>query len=139
VGETVVRQVHLGKRIPDDLVFSEKTYRLDSELTASQLSDGMANIFSPAVIEKKVAQLREAYNERVEPKTIEANAANVLGSKEIAKSIVEAFTSADVEMMPAGQTRARLGQAISWVANNTEDIDRKVELQKYASRVMGVA
>jgi len=34
-----MRQIHLGKRLADDILYSQKTYELDTETTVSALSD----------------------------------------------------------------------------------------------------
>jgi hypothetical protein len=53
-----------------------------------------------------------------------------------AAAIVEKFDSADVVELPPGQTVWRLSNAISWLAKNTEDDRRRLELERLAGEVM---
>jgi hypothetical protein len=51
-------------------------------------------------------------------------------------TIVDAFNSPDVEMMPAGNTLWRLSNAISWVAQKADGDDRRLELEKIAGDLL---
>jgi len=57
-------------------------------------------------------------------------------SKERTKEVTEAFNSPDIIMLPAGQTRYRLSQAISLIANQIDDAEEKLDLQKLAGDVV---
>ena len=46
VRESLMKQVHLGTRLPDNLMFSEKTYALDTETTMSATKDFTKNLYS---------------------------------------------------------------------------------------------
>ncbi|HEX8802366.1 MAG TPA: hypothetical protein VF772_27335 [Terriglobales bacterium] len=59
--------------------------------------------------------------------------------KHEADSVVEAYNSADTVSMPAGNTMWRLSNAISWVAGETEDAERKLEISKLAGQVLNPA
>lgn len=134
-----MRQVHIGTKLSEDIMWSERTFRADSELSASKLADTIASVVDPEVIDLEFNKLTQAYEERIDPKKAAESAAKALGSKETAKAIAEAFNGADVENMPAGNTRARWANAISWVANASDDAARKLQLQGYAAEVIGLA
>ena len=46
------------------------------------------------------------------------------------------MNSADIENMPAGQTRWRLAQAVSWIAGKTEDEERRLDLMRVAGNLV---
>jgi hypothetical protein len=60
--------------------------------------------------------------------------ANLL--KEEAEEVTESFASAEIELLPAGQTAWRMSNAISLLANKTADEGRKLELMKVAGLVI---
>lgn len=140
MAENALRQVHLGKRLGDDITYSAETYQLDSRTSASAIRDIFASMFSEESIEAKALTIGKAHEERIDPtKAFVEKAAVSLGSKDLAKQIVERFTSADIEMMPPGQNKARWAQAAALLANSEDDVDKKVRLQTYAAQMMGFA
>jgi len=43
----------------------------------------------------------------------------------------------DVELLPAGNTSWRLSNAVSWLAGQVEDGERRLELEKVAGQLVG--
>lgn len=60
VRESVMRQVHLGSRLPDNLQLSERTYSLDTKTQASALKDLTANLFSRDLIQQRAMEIQDA-------------------------------------------------------------------------------
>ena len=56
-----------------------------------------------------------------------------------AEDVEKAFGSPDTFNMPAGNTVWRLSNAISWVAGQAKDPERKLDLQKLAGSVLPAA
>ncbi len=52
IAEEGLRQIHLGKKISDNILFSEKTYRLDTETTASAIHDIVIGSLAPANVNR---------------------------------------------------------------------------------------
>ena len=52
------------------------------------------------------------------------------------KAITDAYGSDDVVAMPAGQTRWRLAQAVSWIAGRTPNPERRTELMTAAGAAL---
>lgn len=137
VADEMLRQIHLGKRIGEDAVFSQKTYQLDTETTASALYDVVGNAFSPEKINAYQARVRKAHEEQVDGKTVAARLGRLDLTKEEAKGVQEAFESSDVVMLPPGNTNWRLSNAISWFAGTrVDDEERKMELERVAGKVL---
>ena len=53
-----------------------------------------------------------------------------------AQAVIDAYKSADIEMLPAGNNAWRLSNAISWVGGKEADGEKKLELLKLAGRVL---
>jgi hypothetical protein len=69
VARNNVRAVHLGKRLPDQVQFSQETYRLDSETMSSAIRDHARTIFNPASIHKRVEEIKQASETEIDIKT----------------------------------------------------------------------
>ena len=50
--------------------------------------------------------------------------------------VLEKFNSPDIEFLPAGNTSWRWSNALSWLANESKDDRRKLELQNAAGLVL---
>jgi hypothetical protein len=46
------------------------------------------------------------------------------------------FNEPDIEELPGGNTVWRLSNAVSWLASQTQDEERQLELQKLAGRLL---
>ena len=55
VRESLMKQVHLGTRLPDNLQLSERTYALETETTVSATKDFTKNLYSRDNIMRQAA------------------------------------------------------------------------------------
>ena len=86
VRESVLRQVHLGKRLPDSLSLSERTYELDTMTTVSAIKDLTSQLFNRETIEKRMIEIQDASGHEVDiPKEL----LNLQKSGQLFKSEVE--------------------------------------------------
>ena len=131
VTEDVLNQVHLGRRLPDNVQFSEQTYQLDTKAFASAVNDVTARVLGAPAVNNYLGLVRTANEQKIEARDITAWVKKNLGKEEGEKTVAK-FTSPDMELLPQGQTAWRWSNAISWLANETEDEHRKVELQELA-------
>jgi len=60
VRESVLRTIHLGAKLPDNLRLSEETYKHDTNLQASLLKDLTAQIFKSEMIQKEMEIIQDA-------------------------------------------------------------------------------
>jgi hypothetical protein len=127
-----VREVHLGARLAEDIAWSEETYQLDTKRMAAMVGDVVRGQLGPAKVDQLMAAVRTANDTRVEPEKIIAKLGRTDLSKAEAAAVVEKFNSPDVELLPPGQTAWRLSNAVSWLAGQTVDEERQLELQKVA-------
>ncbi len=135
--ESVLRQIHLGKRLNDDITYSEETYRKDQEANILALRDTVGTVIGPA----RINALMEAIATMAE-KSVGNDVAGLLKEfpaigKENVERIVAAYESPDVVNLPAGNTMYRLSNAVSWIAqSNSIGVDKKLELQDIAGKML---
>lgn len=60
VRESVMRQMHLGGKLPDSLALSQKTYELDTQTTVSAVRDLTRGLFLPENIKQKAYEIQGA-------------------------------------------------------------------------------
>ena len=60
VRETVMKQIHLGSKLPDNIALSDETYRLDTATTASAVKDLTKNLYSADTIRTKTFEIQTA-------------------------------------------------------------------------------
>jgi hypothetical protein len=66
VRESVMKQVHLGSRLPDNLLLSQRTYELDTQATVSAVTDLTKGLFSVDTIRRKALEIQAASSEEVD-------------------------------------------------------------------------
>lgn len=138
VSESMLRQIHLGGRLAEDIAFSENTYRLDTEANVSALRDIVRHALNPASINNQIEAIRIANAKNITPKEAKEFLSKNLGKAD-ATEVTEAFISPDIEMMPAGQTEWRLSNALSWVGNlkaESGETEKALELQSLAGSLI---
>ena len=130
-----MRQVHLGKRLDESMVYSQRTYELDAQTTVSALRDVIQKQLNAGQLQQQMDLIRQAND-----KTVDSAQARELLRKALQKNeadpVIEAYNSLDTVNMPAGNTIWRLSNAISWVAGKTEDAERKLEISKVAGQIL---
>lgn len=60
VRESVMKQVHLGSKLPDNLALSQRTYELDTKTTTSAIRDLTRGLFSRETLERKAYEIQGA-------------------------------------------------------------------------------
>jgi hypothetical protein len=136
VGESVVRQIHIGKRLQEDVEYSRETLEADARASALALRDAATYAMSDAKVARMIEGIRAANETTIDPKNRVESLKKVLTKGEI-EQVVTAFNSPDVENMPAGNTLWRWSNAISWVGgHDVEDADRRIDFERLAGDVM---
>ena len=136
VMEQTLRTVHLGGHLQEDIAWSEETYKKDTGLVCSKLIDLMESTVSEEAIHKLEDGVRAANERKLTGGSFEAFLKKHL-SKEDATGVLEAFRSADVEMLPPGNTVWRASNAISFFGGKVEgDDEKKFEIQKLAGKAL---
>jgi len=136
--DTGFNEVHLGKELPEDIEFSEKTYELDTQARASAMQDVVANVFEEKYIHEKMDHIRLLSQEKVDADAIFEGLVN---KKKISKAekeqVREIYRSADTELLPPGDSAWRLSNALAAFAQKTEP-ERELELEILAGDMAGL-
>lgn len=66
VRESVMRQVHLGARLPDSIALSQKTYELDTQTTVSAVTDLTRGLYSRDTLIQKAMEIQGAAKIKVD-------------------------------------------------------------------------
>jgi hypothetical protein len=130
-----MRQIHLGRRLDENILFSQRTYELDTRTTVSALGDIINAQLNREGIQKRMELLAVNAAKTVDPQQAMRMLRDALGVGE-AQKVIDAYKSADIEMIPAGNNAWRLSNAISWVGGQEPDAEKKLELMKLAGRVL---
>ena len=130
-----MRQIHLGRRLDENILFSQRTYELDTRTTVSALGDIINAQLNRESIQKRMELLAVNAAKTVDPQQAMRMLRDALGVGE-AQKVIDAYKSADIEMIPAGNNAWRLSNAISWVGGQEPDAEKKLELMKLAGRVL---
>lgn len=134
--DNALREVHLGGSKNNQYKWQPDTIKAMTSALSKQMRDVVTGQFSPERVNEIMDVVRRADAEKIDPFKIK-DFLKLHCTKDEVKGISEAFTSNDVEMMPAGQTRYRFSNAISFFAqDDSVSADRKDELQELAGKVL---
>lgn len=141
IGQTGMRKVHLGKRLEDNVEWSSETYKLDTKTIASAVKDLVLSTLSAERLEAGQEAVRRAYEDTL---TENRRAAVVeILKKSLIKSdmdrVIEKFNEPDVELLPPGNNVWRMSNAVSWLANQQTDDEKRLEIMKVAGRLLPAA
>lgn len=136
MGDEVLGEIHLGKRLDERIEYSQRTYELDTDASVSALRDTIRHVLSPETVAHMNGIVAAAANETLSHGALKArlDGFKKLLSKDEIAAVTEAYNSADIEMLPPGNTTWRLSNALSWVAGKADDAERRIELEKLAAR-----
>jgi hypothetical protein len=135
ITEEEMRQIHLGKRLDESMLYSNRTYELDAKATVSALRDVIESTFDSDSLKRRMDSIREANEQALEPQQAKETLRRLLQKGEL-DAAAQAFESQDTYNLPAGNTKWRLSNAISWIAGQTKDEERKLDLMKIAGEVL---
>lgn len=140
MAEEGIRQVHLGRRLSDNISWSDETMRLDSAAMASAVRDVVGGLLQPAAVRAKMEQIKTAAGTELDINAALTRLRRSQLTKGEAEKVAELYNSADVELMPAGNTAWRLSNALSLFAQQPEvSGTRSLDLQRLAGEVAGIA
>jgi hypothetical protein len=133
--EETLRKVHLGARLREDLQLSQRTYELDSETMASAVRDLVQKVLNPGSVNEYLSLIKQANDQKLDGWNVKDFLRKNLTKGE-GEAVIEKFNSADVELLPPGNTKWRMSNAISWLAGQTKDEHRQLEISKVAGLVI---
>ncbi len=137
IREELLRQVHLGRKLSEDVEYSAETYKLDTAATVSAVRDIAMMALSKDRIAAEIEVVRNA-------KKVHIDAQAALGSfqrrgllsKAETKRAAELWNTADIERLPAGSTAWRLSNVFSALANDDASQRRSLDFAALAGDVL---
>lgn len=139
LADQCLRQVHLGRRLDDNILYSQETYRLDTQANVSALKDVVANAVAPDRVNGLLKVVEEAGETEVKGRDGVMGVLKKHLDKGLAERAAELFDGPDVQNLPPGNTVYRLSNAVSWLAQDKSiSTERRLELQDVAGKLMGV-
>jgi len=140
IREEALGQIHLGGRLADDIAWSEETRRLDTEASASKVTDAVNSKLGEDAIAREIRLIQIADEEGIDAsQNLTKLQRKGLISKADSAEATEIYNSADIETLPPGNTMWRLSNALSALANvrrDEGDEPRAVELEEAAGQVL---
>jgi hypothetical protein len=137
VRESIMKQIHLGARLPDNLQLSERTYELDTRTTVSATRDLTKSLFSKDAIMQKAIEIQEASNVDVD---LDTELKKLVKAGSLHKSENEGIQKILMGNNPedgagGGATLWKLTQAITAHARDLDD-RRSRELHELSGMLM---
>lgn len=137
VRESVMKQIHLGARLPDNLQLSNQTYELDTRTTVSATRDLTKSLFSKDIIMRKAIEIQGASNIDVDfdselRKLVKAGSLHKAESEGVQKILMRNDPSDGTQ---GGSTLWKLTQAITAHARGLDD-RRSRELHELSGMLM---
>lgn len=133
--QSVLREVHLGKQLEADGVeYSDRTMRLTTAASVSQLRDAVTGVLGEAHV-AKIVETIEGMSER---EVTWAQASRSLGkklTKAEQETVRDLYEGTDIVNLPEGRSAWRLSNALSWLAKDAKE-DRALELERMAGEVI---
>lgn len=140
--EDALRKVHLGKRLGDDIVYSNETYEADTKAMTLAVRDHVAGLLAAPRVAESLAIIEKAMDETIEPKKFferDGELSKLKLSKSEIERAREAFNNGGVEQLPPGNTLYRMSNALSWIAQTAETAERRLELERTAGALLDKA
>ncbi|NUQ73781.1 MAG: hypothetical protein HUU21_09515 [Polyangiaceae bacterium] len=132
VMEQSLRQVHIGGRIEGEgVAYSPETLRKNSEAQAAKLHDTVLSLLGAKKVNTLMNTIRAADEKRLEWRDVKTRLERALLKKEL-DAVRAAFESDDIVRLPKGRSPWRVSNAISLLAGQTEDTDRRMDLERLA-------
>jgi len=135
--EDALARVHLGKQLPEEIQFSERTRQLDTETCVSAISDVVGNLLSPTRVNAVCDVIKDNADRELKWGEVAQEMARRLPTRADLEAVKSSFEGEqDVMLLPERKTRWRLSNCISLLAGATTDADRKLELERMAGATL---
>lgn len=138
VGNSLLREVHLGGRIPDNLILSNETVEKDTEARAALVSDVMKQIYDPSSIKNMIEKIQGASTNEIDFKEKIKTLPKMGVTEGELRKLENVLMSNDPSNGLFGSpTDWKFNNALTAVARDSEPA-RKRELEKLAGELIGI-
>lgn len=137
VRESTMKHIHLGARLPHDMLLSDETYRLNTQTTVSAVRDVTQQLFARENIEMKAQEIYAASEKEVDFDTeLKRLVKNNWLRKEEGEHVQKLLMNNDPQNgLQGGATLWKLTQAITAYGRDLNS-DRTRELHEVAGQVL---
>ena len=134
--DTSIKEVHLGRKLPEDLRLSQRTYDLDTQAQASLVTDVMNGFFKPEYVQDFKSKVQRASATEVDAER-EIKALPVLGLTKGESERVGAvlLNNRPDDGVQGGMSLWKLAQAVGAVARDAEP-ERAREIQEISGKIL---
>lgn len=129
-------EVHIGGELPDNVELSEKTMQLDTQRTISLMKDIIKASFEPQKVNELMDGIKRANESQVDWKNAKQRLLKTFLSKAEVEEIGDSFEHMDSILLPESKTAWRLSNALSLLSQKTEDVDRRMDMERLAGAVI---
>jgi len=141
----VVSRVHIGSIIEEtDVEISEETAKKEAEAQCSVIRDSVVNQLSEESVDRLLKAIEVAQNENITWYALKGQLSRFLSRQDI-NNLTSALEDEVIDLPPVkvvdGEktpTKWWASQALSWLANRTDDSEKKLELQHAAGSFLEV-
>lgn len=136
VRKNAMREIHLGQKLSNDIEFSEKTLRLNTEATESAMFDVIKSLSSPEFQEKQIQLINKAVNTEVDnEKMIKKLPSNIINKKDV-EGIKNILMNNKIEDGVYGENNLwKFTQAISAYGRNCEET-KKRDIEQLSGKLL---
>lgn len=141
----VVSRVHIGSVIEEtDVEISDETAKKEAEAQSSAIRDSVVNQLSEESVDRLLKAIEAAQNENITWYSLKGQLSRFLSRQDI-NNLTTALEDEVIDLPPVktvdGEktpTKWWASQALSWLANRTDDAEKKLELQHAAGSFLEV-
>lgn len=142
LSKRTLNQIHLGRRLSDDLSLSQRTYDLDTATMASAVSDATKHLLGKDAIVELARSIKGATQEVVSNPTAEIQRLSKVGSgmskQEISLVEERLVASRQDDGLFGELTKWKIANAVTAVARDTESARRKRELEEIGGLLLNL-
>ena len=143
--DQVLSRVHIGSVIEDsDIELSDETAQKESEAQASAIKDAVAKQLSPEAVDRLLDAIRRAHEEEIPWEKLRTQISRYISKVEV-ENLEKLLKEESFDLPPVKRVDGEIvptkwwaSSALSFLANRTEDPERKFELQHAAGSFIEV-
>lgn len=133
---SAIRDIHLGRRLPDNIELSREAVEADTRANALALRDCGKTLLGPDKVDRMMRAIRECHSQKLDSFGAVPAAIKRALTKHELEEANRLFDSDEVVNLPAGKSVWRASNVLSWIAGTTKDKDRQLELERLAGKAM---
>jgi len=138
VGESVMRKVHVGSKLPEGIDISDETVRKETDARVAVMKDAVATVFSPRYLEKAASKIRRASAEPVElEEQVKLLPKRGILQSEADKTLKILLRNSKDDGVEGDPTVLKLVMALTAAARE-ESKERQIEIEAIAGNMLGL-